>query len=447
MLKKWLTGWVTRSQSISMTDELAAKQWWEMMGRGREASSGVVVNEQTVWGLPGFTRGVDLIADTVARVRGHVYERIENDARRRAMEHSAYRIVRRRANPYMSTFDWLRQMVSDMKWAGNGYSVIQRNNDYSPAATWLLDCRVTFPVFFYADDGSFTLKYQTTINNATRFYDASDIIHFKNRSVDPSGMVGLSLVEQCKESLGLGLAVQKYGAVWFKRGGLGVTAIELPVDFKNQKDLNEYRNYVEGVHYGVDNQHKFFLVPFGGKLNRSPVTNEEAQFLQSREASKIDCATMLGLPAYKLNSSISTSHNSIEAQSLDTLTDCYEPILCQIEAELENKLLTEQEKESGSHYIEFERDDLRILDATTQTNVDIAKVNNGLMSEEQYFRKYNLPTKKDPNETWRLPANILIQGEEPKVQPEAPQAPVEAPQEQPEQPTEDQPQQESGEQP
>jgi hypothetical protein len=237
------------------------------------------------------------------------------------------------------------------------------------------------------------LGYITTAGNERRKLPAADVIHIKGLGFD--GMAGYSVIFLLRESLGMGMALT---AIW-KQSILetmvapGPVVIEMPPGsrFKDQEEIELFKKHWNGIHQGLTNAHKIAVLPPGFKLNRTPINNEDAQWLNSREFEVRQVANIIGVPPHKLGSNINTSYASLEQENKSFLEDSLEPWLTAWEEELEAKLLQESQKIRDSHDICFDRSMLTKPDAATASTIAINEFTNGLVTLNEYLQSQNKP--------------------------------------------------------
>jgi len=217
-----------------------------------------------------------------------------------------------------------------------------------------------------------------------------------------------------KDALGLGLSVMRYSAVYFKNAAKPSVVIELPPNIRDKEKIEQFRHQWGSMHQGLTNSHRPALLTSGAKVIPISNNNEESQLSESMENDRIMVSNILSIPPHMLGANISTSHSSLESESKSFLSNTLDGWLHNWESECSQKLLTEEQKENDSHFMEFERKAIISIDATTQSTLAIQEYNNGIISFEELRAMNNRPTVKDPSHTFRRPANILVEGEEPE---------------------------------
>ncbi len=383
----------------------------KMFGLGRGTHSGVQVDEQKALGYPPFWRGVNLICNGVSKPKLYVYERVGDDDRTKAKMHAAYPILARKANKRMTavTFRRLLQLWA-LTW-GNGCAWIRRNNAGEPLDLWpLLPDRTTAhavgpdgqPVVGSSDEDT-RVVYVTTIGGEKFTAQAEDVLHIKGLSYN--GYVGVPVVEIMRESLGLGMAAEEYGARFFGGGANSSGVLMAPPGMKPEQ-MDEYRRAVQEGVQGLGKSHKIMVLGNGADYKQLSIPPEHAQFLQTREFQTKDVANILGVQSHKLGDSTRTSYASLEQSNQEHLDDDLDPWFVNWEAECSDKLLTEEQKETETHYVEFNRSSLIRLDATAKASSYAAGRQWGYFCANDIRRMENLPPIEG-GDVYLSPANML----------------------------------------
>jgi hypothetical protein len=219
-------------------------------------------------------------------------------------------------------------------------------------------------------------------------------------------LLGLDTVSKSSESVGLGLAMQKYSAFFFGNGARPGIAIEME-GTPEKEDLEVLRENWANIHGGLTNSHKVALLTGGMKVNAFSAGAKESQLIESRQFSLIDVANWLNLPVHKVGGEGRTAFASLEQENRSFIEDSVAPWLTTWEEELREKILTEREKSSNTHVIKFKRVALLEADAATVSAVLIHEVNNGLLTvNEARAIQDRPPTEDGEGDRFRKPENI-----------------------------------------
>jgi HK97 family phage portal protein len=338
---------------------------FESFGAGRGTDSGVKISEKKALGYSPLWRGINLIADDVMKLGLHVYRRVDGDGREKDLSHAAWRLVRRKPNAVMTAATFWNTITLHMLLHGNGYAYIVRDGKGEPLELLLLDPCGTYPVRQIVGD-SIDLYYVTAIGGEQLKIRAEDVLHLKRLSRD--GLVGLSVLELMRESIGLGIAARTFGAKFFGQGANASGILMIPGHLKTAAQENVLRKWASMAE-GLSKAHKVALIQDNVKFQQLTITPEQGQFLQTREFEIRVVSQILGIPPHKLGDSSRTSYNSLEQENRSYLDESLDPWLVRIEEECNDKLLTEVEKESESHFFEFNRAALLRTDARTRAEI------------------------------------------------------------------------------
>lgn len=369
------------STSFGITDPRA----WDSYFGGRKSSAGMVVSRDTSLGYPAVWRAVNMIADDVAKLPLVTY-RVRNDGGKdKATDHPAYRLLKIKPNSEAMTPQCFKKTLTAHALLNRGgYAYIVRNGAGDPIELIILDPDRTHPV--REND---RLWYVTTEpGGQMRRLLPENVLHIKGLSFD--GLCGYTVVEKLQESLGLGLALQKYGSVFFKNNGRPGMVVEMPMALKDQEAVERFKRAWGESMEGLDNAHKVKLLEQGAKISQFQVKNEEAQFLQSREFEIRQIANIFGCPPHKLGDSSRVAYNSLEQENQSYLDGCLDPWLVNWEEEVEAKLLRTSEQESETHLIEFMRQALVRADLTARVNAYAVGIQNRWLLPNEARIKENM---------------------------------------------------------
>ncbi len=314
----------------------------------RPSSSGYPVSLDTVLGYPAVWRAVNLISKDLAKLPLVVYRKQKN-GKTPAVEHPSYTLLRYKPNPYHTAFVFKTLMQTRALLYGNAYAYIYRNADGTPYELLPLSPEDTFPV---RENG--VLLYVTQIKGnefefEQRKLPAMDVLHVRGVGDE---LRGYSLFDKARESLGLGLAMQRFQAVQFKNAARPSVVLEHPA-ILSEIAKKTLREQWERMHSGLDNAHRIAVLSEGMKLHAFSYTSKDVELIESRHFEVRQVANWFGIPPSKLADKSSVSYNSLEMENQAYLDEGISPWSVAWEEECWNKLLSEDEKAMDSHVIEM----------------------------------------------------------------------------------------------
>jgi hypothetical protein len=165
---------------------------------------------------------------------------------------------------------------------------------------------------------------------------------------------------------------------------------------------------------GLQKAHKVALLQDGAKFQQLTITNDQAQFLQTRQYEiRATVGNIYGIPPHKLGDDTRTSHNSLESENQSLLDDCLNVWLKRHEREAKRKLLTERQRKNNTHFFEYNREALIQMSFETKVNGLYRQTEMGLITWNEGRRMMNMPDIGPEGDKRFHPANWLESGKEP----------------------------------
>ncbi len=339
--------------SVPLTDDSAI----DILG-GSVSSAGISINRENALTYAAVWRAVDMISSDIGKLPLHIYRRTDR-GKERDPQHPAYQLLRYKPNSEMTANIMRKTMQAHVLLTGNAYAYIFRRMDGTPVELVPLNPESTYPV---RENGR--LWYITTLSNQSmRRLNPSNVIHIRGLGFD--GLQGYSVITKAAESIGFGLALRKYGSVFFKNNARPNVILEHPNTLSPQAADRLKRSW-ESLYSGLDNAHKTAILEEGMKAHILSINAEDAQLLQSRQFEIREIANWFGVPPHKLGDDSRTAYNSLEQENQSYLDQALDPWLVTWELELRDKLLTEEQKLLDKYVVEFLREALLRADLKTQ---------------------------------------------------------------------------------
>lgn len=311
-------------------------------------ASGVNVTPETLLKLGAVWRAVTLISSSVGKMPCHLY-RGDESTRERAREDSRFNLLKLEPSPGISAMDFFQTLTAHVIHRGNAYAYIYRDKKtFRPLELWIVPPHCVKPV---RRDGviSYLVKIDDAEPMAIPYFD---MIHIRGLGYD--GLVGYSVVEYMATDGGLAQAMRDYSSEFFSNGAI-VDLVVTPTVPLTDDQYNLLRTSWGQGFSGKGKRHKAAVAP--APLNVQPVTinARDSQLIESRAQSIRDIANWYGVPPHKLGDTSKSGYNSLESENMSFLSDCLDTWLVKFEQEFTIKLLTEEEKRSGSFFFEFNR--------------------------------------------------------------------------------------------
>lgn len=200
-----------------------------------------------------------------------------------------------------------------------------------------------------------------------------DVLHIPALGFD--GLVGYSPIAMAKNSIGVGLACEEYGAKFFANGAAPSGVLEHPGTIKDITRLRESWNAIYG---GSKNAGKVAILEEGMHYSPISISPNEAQFLETRKFQVDEIARIFHVPPHMIGDLEHSTFSNIEQQSLEFVKYTLNPWVCRWEQALTRSLLSPKEKLEYS--IKFNVDGLLRGDYQSRMNGYAVGRQNGFLS-------------------------------------------------------------------
>ncbi|MEZ6033537.1 MAG: phage portal protein [Planctomycetaceae bacterium] len=388
------------NRSVSLTDPAAREILCRLSG-----VSNYTVSQSTVLGHPAVWAGVNYISRFASKCNAEVFKRVDATGREIDKKHPAWRIIRKRANQNLSARNWIADATAAALLHGNSYSLIDRDSNGVPQDVFLLNSRTTRVDF---SPGFLTYKSEYFDGRTWRSLVLlpENVIHIRGLGCDGS-YSGESVIDLMQLQLSGSLALQNTTKELFEKGAF----VQGSIEYQNFliKDPEQYeakKKEINEQFLGLRNSQGVMVLQ-GATFNPWNINAEQMQFLQSKEFDLRLISLIFLLPPHILAAEINSSYGTVEVENLATL-DRLDFWLQQWEDELNEKLLTEKEKEEDTRFIEMNRDMAVRMDRATKINNIITQRNNGLISTNRACSILNEePLKDGLGEKYYIPSSLV----------------------------------------
>ena len=282
-------------------------------------AAGVSVSDNSALQLSTFYACVRLLADGIASLPWESYRK-RGDVR---VPVDPQPSLLREPFSAMSEFDWKHMVMVSLAMRGNFYGeVIARDELGYPT-----EIRPLHPdqVMLEREPETFELVYRINGYRVAR----RDIFHIRAFTL-PGTDEGLSPVSMARQTIGLGLAAEQYGASWFRDGAAPSSVLETDSPQSDEQVRRVQQQWIAS-HGG---RRRPAVLSGGFKWRPISITPEESQFLQTRSMQVTEIARMFGIPPHMIGQTEkSTSWGTgIEQQSIGYVIHTLRPWLMRIEA-------------------------------------------------------------------------------------------------------------------
>lgn len=398
-------------QNLGTSGNTHPAEWfYEWASGGMRSDSGVSVTGYTALTFCPLWQGVNVIGGDLGQVPIRLVKDMFNDQR----SHPTWNLLRVRPNALQTPALWMETMV---QWAlvwGNGVSWIVREGS-RPTDLIPLRPDCLWPELMAFEDQVILLYHYISPYSGHRYiFFPDEVVHIQGLTGD--GIWGYPLHEIAKNCIGHGLALERHGNSSFKNGAVPGGVLEHPGKLpKEARDTIRREWYA--VHGGTENQGKTAVLWEGMKYNTISQRNIDAQWVEAKRLSRQEAASLLNLPAWKLNS----MEDSAVRANLEETNETYKQMTLtrwatKLDQEFRRKLLTDAEWKSDQYQFVFDWDAFLRADIDTLTQVSERCIQARMMTPNEGRHRIGLPPYKGGDEF----ANPAIEPRQPQGQSEEP---------------------------
>lgn len=365
-------GWFQRLIGIE-TKSYSEVDVTALLDAGARTAADIAVSPATAERHPPVRLGVAVRCETISILGLHVFNREDKS---RADDHPLYSLLHDRVNDWTSSTSFIQEMERDCVLHGRAFAQVNRSSTDTIGEIIKLDFHSVMPDL----DDSLEPIYHVTLKNGTRrTYGWRDIL-------DVPTLGNLSAIKQCREAIGLAMALERHAAKLMANGARpsGV--------YKNKKKLGDvaYERLKRSVNSHFSGESAGGVVILEEDSDFSPLTfnSVDMQFQEMRAFQLVEIARALGTPPNLIfDFSRATWGNASEAtQSFLTFTLMPRTKLWQ-GALMRLLSLDEQAK----YYIEFDTNSLVQADIAARYEAYAKAIAARILNPNEARAKENLP--------------------------------------------------------
>jgi phage portal protein BeeE len=362
--------------------------------------------------IPVLANGIEVKSNDVAQIPLRLYFKTANNGRQRVNNKLAHRLTIE-PNGYQSAAKFWKTVAMQatvgecfISTRGGELNILP----YGRVVPTLTPDGLVYVVYGgeVVDGDPFVIKPGTPHTDVLAY---NEVWHFYS-SQDEYGYP-LPLRSRFRRILGLGSSLYVYASNVYNRGGFmpGYLSTDQQVNedqkarkaagFKGAITSTAATPSVEISQGGQVNSWKIPVLDGGWKFTSLNLTPQEMMLLESKKDLQRDFCKIINVPPWKVGILEDYKYATVEAAQREYISSSLNPLLNQIESEINLKGIAEYERDFL--YVEFDRDTFISLDAQTMAAIDNMGIQNGGMSRDEWRERRNLPHTGD--NVYLMPVN------------------------------------------
>ena len=371
-----------------------------------QTQSGKTVTERSAMQITAVYSCVRILDEAVAGLPLHLYSYNQSGGTDKETKHPLCFLLHDEPNPEMTSFVFRETLMAHLLLWGNAYAQIIRNGKGEVIALYpLMPNRMSVD---RDSKGQISYTYQVsnddskTLKEGTVTLKSSDVLHIPGLGFD--GLVGYSPIAMAKNSIGLAIATEEYGAKFFVNGAAPSGVLKHPGTIKDPSKVRDSWNSTYG---GSSNAHRVAVLEEGLKYTQIGISPDQAQFLETRKFQITEIARIFRVPPHMVGDLEKSSFSNIEQQSLEFVKYTLDPWVVRWEQAMIRALLSPNEKEK--YFIKFNVDGLLRGDYQSRMNGYAIGRQNGWMSANDIRTLENLDkiSTEDGGDLYLINGNML----------------------------------------
>jgi len=288
---------------------------------GRATATGVNVSETAALKHTPYFAGVRLLSETTGQVPLIYFKRVMRGrepgrrGKERAVEERNYWLLHEEPNPEMDAVSFKSALTGQAAVWGNAYAEIDWDMDAGEVrALWPLDVS---KMEVDRDPKTRQLIYIYRVpDGAPKVLPAWRIWHLS--AFGFNGIIGYNNVQQSREALGLGMALEEHDARFFGNGARPGVVLTHPNHLSKEAKDDNVKHWQE-QYGGLSNAHRVAILDEGITIKEIGVPPQTAQKLESRTFQIQEVSRMLNITPHKLMELSHATYSNIEHQDLEFL--------------------------------------------------------------------------------------------------------------------------------
>ena len=364
-------------------------------------SAGVDVTPEGSISSTAVLAAIRRISQGVAMLPLPVYSR-NGDNKERAPNHPLYEVLHNAPNPEITSFEFREMMQASLLVRGNAYAEIVRNSFGQVTELWPMR---SDKVRVERINGE--LVYFVEVNGKEFALPGANVFHLKGFSL--YGLVGLCLLDTCKDSIGLSLAQEKFYANFFQNDATPGGFLTHPGSLSADAQKNLVAS-VESRHQGLGKKHRVMVLEEGMKFEHAGLSPEDALLITGRTFQIQEVARLFDIPPHLIGELSHATFTNIEHQSLEYVKFTLGPWLVRWEQKIAQQLL--QPLDRKQYFAEFLVEGLLRGDAKARGEFYATLFNIGALSPNEIRSLENMNPVPDGDGHY-VQLNMVEVGKEP----------------------------------
>ncbi|WP_425401251.1 phage portal protein [Algiphilus sp.] len=308
---------------------------WYGTAFGGPVAAGVGVTPDAALQVSAVYACIQVIAQSIASLPVKIYREQGNGDKREDREHPLYDLLHDSPNTDQTAYEFKYMMGAHLACYGNSI------NELKPGRRGFADQIVPIHpdcVTPRKTPGGEVI-WQINDGKGPRELSSDRVWHIRGTPFRaPDGIRSISPLDMERQAVGDAMASRDYSARFWANDGTPPSWIEHPSHFKDDESRKNFIRAWKAAQ-GGKNRHSTAVLEHGMQLKSISISNEQAQFLDTRKYQDVDIARIYRVPPHKIGILDRATFSNIEQQSIEFVVDTLTPWLVCIEQAIKKDLI------------------------------------------------------------------------------------------------------------
>lgn len=294
-----------------------------------KTKAGAIVTVDTALCYSAVYAAMRAISQSLMQMGWHVLQVDADGKNTRLPLHSVDRLLDKMANSEIPAPYFRESLVNYALLWGNGYAEIDRDLSGRAGALWHIEADRVNPDRTQSGELVYDVRNDRQSNTVI---PASGMFHLRGPSLD--GICGMSIIGLARQSIGIGLAAEKFQGEFFSEGLQASGVVEHP----GSLSPTARENIAKDMKEQAQGRGNWLVFEEGMKAHQLTIPPGDAQFLESRKFTVAEIARWFGVPLHMLEELDRGTFNNNEQRALEFASTTLVPWATRLEAEANAKL-------------------------------------------------------------------------------------------------------------
>ena len=314
--------------------------WYQPVGS--VAKSGEVVTPESALKISAVFDAIRLTSQSIAGLRRRVRREVDDLRTETLTRHPLREIVRWQPNRWQTAFQFFEMMTGHALLRGRAIAQKVFTNGELTALVPLNPDKVQI---IQLPDTTLQFRYHRDDLRAPVILPQDQVLHLPGFGLD--SISGMSLVNQFKETAGLSIATESYGAHLFANMAQPRVVLKHPKTFAKKDTRARVLDSWQAAYGSPNKAGGTALLEDGLDIQTLGLNNVDAQFIESRKFLIEEFGRWMHTSPHMLGHLDRMTFNNVEQLSIEFRIFTLMPWVLRWEQTLRRDLLTQEEKASG----------------------------------------------------------------------------------------------------